>query len=305
MSVENALTRGLGKPARVLTWERSVFCTSHPLDELNVAVGDDVLALTFKDLDPEALIPQSRGTKPAFVTDARREPLTYANILTRGELGTPQLYAMDLEQGWMVIERIAGVELWQVGDPAVWQRAAGWLARLHDAIDVTDGFDGVPLVRFDAALMEVWLDRARHSHGAALRQIVDAFDDVVAVLMAMPQTFLHGEAYPSNIFVRRDGRVCGIDWEMAGVGPCGLDVAALVTGWVPEVRARMIDTYQQSVMSTAVPDRIMLDAGVRAASIVHCVQWLGWAEGWTPPEDHARDWLADAHHHLSELRRCR
>jgi hypothetical protein len=24
------------------------------------------------------------------------------------------------------------------------------------------------------------------------------------------------------------------------------------------------------------------------------VQWLGWSERWTPPEDRAQDWLGDA-----------
>jgi hypothetical protein len=25
-----------------------------------------------------------------------------------------------------------------------------------------------------------------------------------------------------------------------------------------------------------------------------CIQWLGWAPQWTPPKDHAQDWMQEA-----------
>jgi hypothetical protein len=31
-----------------------------------------------------------------------------------------------------------------------------------------------------------------------------------------------------------------------------------------------------------------------AAQLHLSLQWLGWSPDWTPPPEHARDWLADA-----------
>ena len=52
-------------------------------------------------------------------------------------------------------------------------------------------------------------------------------------LIDQPATFLHGEYYPSNIVIERDGETLGVrpvDWEMAAVGPGLLDLAALCSG---------------------------------------------------------------------------
>jgi hypothetical protein len=35
-------------------------------------------------------------------------------------------------------------------------------------------------------------------------------------------------------------------------------------------------------------------ADLDAARLLICVQWLGWAPGWTPPAEHRHDWLAEA-----------
>ena len=50
-------------------------------------------------------------------------------------------------------------------------------------------------------------------------------------LLALPVGFIHGELYPSNVLVgERTGRICAVDWEMAGIGPLLLDLAALTSG---------------------------------------------------------------------------
>ncbi|CAA9480570.1 MAG: hypothetical protein AVDCRST_MAG30-771, partial [uncultured Solirubrobacteraceae bacterium] len=37
----------------------------------------------------------------------------------------------------------------------------------------------------------------------------------------------------------------------------------------------------------------LMDA-LEAARLVVAVGWLGWSPGWTPPPEHAQDWLAAA-----------
>jgi hypothetical protein len=39
-----------------------------------------------------------------------------------------------------------------------------------------------------------------------------------------------------------------------------------------------------------VPDEDFLVA-LEASRLLLCVQWLGWAQKWSPPRAHARDWI--------------
>jgi len=104
---------------------------------------------------------------------------------------------------------------------------------------------------------------------------------VVDILTTLPVTFVHGEFYPSNVMV--DGkRIAPVDWEMAGIGPGVLDLAALVTGWAQPQRDAIISAY-----GNVSPEALS------AAEVHLAMQWLGWAAGWVPPAEHARDWLAE------------
>jgi thiamine kinase-like enzyme len=77
--------------------------------------------------------------------------------------------------------------------------------------------------------------------------------------------------------------VAPVDWEMAGIGPGVLDVAALLSGWGDEQRSAIVAGYG------------VVPAEALAAARLHiAMQWLGWSPGWTPPPEHARDWLAEA-----------
>jgi thiamine kinase-like enzyme len=91
------------------------------------------------------------------------------------------------------------------------------------------------------------------------------------------------------------GRVCAIDWEMAGIGAGMLDLAALVSGgWRDDERTAMALAYRESLPGHDRPpeDRFLLDLD---ACLLHvCIQWLGWSPGWEPPPEHRHDWLAHA-----------
>ncbi len=66
--------------------------------------------------------------------------------------------------------------------------------------------------------------------GGSVAALASAHERALARLAGLPAVFVHGEFYASNILVS-PGRVCPVDWEMAGIGPGVLDLAALATAW--------------------------------------------------------------------------
>lgn len=263
--------------------------TSFPLDEARVRLpgGEEAIVLV-KQLDRTGLDAQTRRAKPAFIHDPQREIVVYTKILADGNLGTARCYdstsAPAAEGHVLFLEKVEGVELWQHGDLEVWEEVARWAARLHRDVAAPSS---PHLLRYDAPYFRQWLERAEHVHGhAVLEGLSRRHDEAIERLAALPVAFVHGELYPSNVLVAPN-RICPVDWEMAGVGPGVLDLAALVTAWGDDEARRLVAAY----MAAGAPVR---DADLDAARLVLAVQWLGWAEGWAPPSEHATDWLAEA-----------
>jgi thiamine kinase-like enzyme len=116
------------------------------------------------------------------------------------------------------------------------------------------------------------------------------YEAVVERLASLPTTLVHGELYASNVIVG-EGRVCPVDWELAGIGPGVLDVAALTTGWPDSERSMLADEYRRALVRPPDADRFAAD--LDCASLHLALQWLGWSPGWTPPPEHVRDWRAE------------
>src|SRR5262249_35674175 len=129
---------------------------------------------------------------------------------------------------------------------------------------------------------ELWPARAGHS--------LPGYERVVGRLAAQPTTLVHGELYASNVLVA-EGRVCLVDWELAGVGPGVLDVAALTTGWSESARSMLGEAVRSAVAHPPDADRFAAD--LDCASLHLAIQWLGWSPDWAPPPEHARDWRTD------------
>ena len=193
-------------------------------------------------------------------------------------MGTPICY--DAGEHWLLLEKVKGVELWQVGELETWVEAARWLARLHKHFAQRPPISRL-LLRYDEDYLGVWAARARRAD-PSLERVLSAYDTVVRILSDQAPTLIHGEFYASNVMVS-DSRIVPVDWEMAGVGPGVLDLAALLTGWGEEQRAAIVAGYGDVVRET-------LDA----AQLHNAIQWLGWAPNWNPPPEHAHDWLGEA-----------
>jgi hypothetical protein len=247
------LSRHFGVPRTVLGLERrpSPYQSSYALEELEVRLDDGTtLRLLFKALGPQALLPGGRRVKPAFLSDPRREVEVYRTVLASGQMGTATCYGAVLDPAagryWLFLENVPGAELYRVGDLALWQQAARWLARFHS--------------RFA---------------GEAERL----------------------EFYASNVLVQaaEEPRVCPVDWEMAAVGPALADVAALTAGnWTPEARESVALAYLDALPAGAGPARAAFLEALDYCRLQQAVQWLGWSADWTPPREHAQDWLGEA-----------
>ncbi len=254
--------------------------SSAPMAELEV----DGRTLLLKDLSPSALTERARAAKLDFLHNPRRELEMYRSLLDGADLGTPELAAAisdsDRDRYWLVVEKVRGTELYQVGELERWQETLRWLARLHDHFVELPPTDF--LVRYDRSYFELWPARA----GVSL----SGYEAVVERLAALPTTLVHGELYASNVLVA-ESRVCVVDWELAGVGPGVLDVAALTTGWPDPERSTLAEAYRSALARPPDADRFAAD--LSCASLHLAVQWLGWSSEWTPPPEHARDWRAE------------
>lgn len=85
---------------------------------------------------------------------------------------------------------------------------------------------------------------------AALTQKADM---VVAPLRDQPTTLLHGDFWPGNIAVLKDGRQIIFDWQLASVGPGVMDLLVFVNKsmwWfdpLPLSQAEIIDHYREGM----------------------------------------------------------
>jgi len=290
--------------AREVRRTRSEYRTSFPLERLEVELEDGTdLRLAFKRLDWAGLEEGARLAKPDFLHDPGREPAVYASLLRPAGLGSPRFHGAVVEpdRHWLFVEWVEGRELYQVGELALWEAAARWLAQMHAELgpEVERHAEAARLVDHDAGYYRRWAERAREfarmpGQPAARRTGVEwlaaRHESVVEALLELPRTVLHGEFYAANVLVAEDtpvARVAPVDWELAAAGPGVSDLASLVSGdWSQPDREAIAAAYAAAGPSLE---------GLEHARLQLAIQWLGWAPPeWTPPEGQRHDWLGEA-----------
>ena len=304
--LEQALASvGLARP-RQIERRPSEYRTSFPLEKLEVELEDGArVVLAFKRLAWDELDEQARLAKPKFLHDPRREPAVYASVLEPAALGAPRyrgsLVELERQRCWLFVEWVEGRELYQVGELALWEEAARWLARLHADLGPEVDRHAVAgrLIDHDAAFYRRWIERAREfsrmpgslpSQAREVDWLCERHEPVVEALLALPRTVIHGEFYASNVLVATDAarpRVAPVDWELAAVGPGLTDLAALLSGeWPDRDRRALARAYADTGASVD---------GLEFARLQLAIQWLGWAPPqWVPPEGQRYDWLGEA-----------
>jgi aminoglycoside phosphotransferase (APT) family kinase protein len=280
-----ALAGALGRQVVIRAREPWEYASSAWMERLCV---DGCPPLLFKDVGARA------GAAPSFVLDPWREIEAYARYLDGLDAPACVAVVTSENRAWLFVEQIDGVPLWQAAGKLPWLATARWLARLHAR--PVPASAGRLLVR-DRAHLRCWVRRALASAPPGTLVGVDTSAlAAVESLLAWPVSLIHGELYPSNVLVQAgDGgpRIRPLDWEMAGVGPGLLDLAALISGdHHPRLRDAIVAAYADQA-GVDLGDRAFT-AGLRAARLLVALQWIGWAPKWTPPAAHAHDWLADA-----------
>jgi thiamine kinase-like enzyme len=292
--------------------QTSLYSSSFVLEELDIKLEDGrVLQLMFKDSSNHALLPTARNIKPAFVYDPRREINVYQKILPVRRTGTATCFGAvvdpQLDRYWLFLERVPGVELYQVGELEKWQQAARWLAGLHTGLAAQGDLLSATchLLTYDGDYFRQWPRRAAaflkaEQSQRRLEWLTKRYERVIEFLTGLPRTFVHGEFYASNVLVQETEaglRICPVDWEMAGLGPGLIDLAALTAGeWAEEERLAFVRAYHAELASRQ-PEPMSWETFLGALDWCRlhlAVQWLGWSPAWSPPEAHAQDWLREA-----------
>jgi phosphotransferase family enzyme len=309
VELDRILGERMGAAGRVASLRRRSLAdrSSFAIEELDVGLaGGSTLELVLKDVGCTGLSAAARRVRPPFLYDPLREIETYRTILVPEHVSSPGLFgavvAPEHARLWLLLERVRGHVLWREGDLSVWARAAAWLARAHARLaPVAAARAGAArLLRHDADLLREWPARAARFGRleGPLAGLPSRYEPVVEHLTSLPVTLLHGEFYPSNVMVRTGagGRsVCPLDWELAGLGPGLLDLAALTAGrWTDGQRKTMALAYHAALPRSVRPAPDELLASLDLCRLHVAVQWLGWSEDWSAPADHQHDWLGEA-----------
>ena len=315
-ALSTSLSRYFDARVRVVDIQReaSPYSSTFSIEELRVTLDTgDSIPLVFKDLGRPIASVERGVVKPAAVFDPAREISVYQTLLPWAQIRTPRCYGSVLapEKGryWLFLEKLAGVELYQVEEFEAWLEVARCLAGLHDSFSgsIESLASGLPLLRYDRDFYATWPLRARSfiapestSIPEGCEWLTDGYGTVVDRLLRLPRTFLHGDFYASNVIVQSHGRsvqVFPIDWEMAAVGPGFIDLAALISGsWNEDERGALTDAYLRASRTC----RKWPGGYTRAAKdLDYCrlhvaVQWLGWSPAWSPPPEHRQDWFQQA-----------
>ena len=261
------------KGCRVIRVERrrSAYSSSYPVEDLHVYLGDGTsMELVFKNLSPGSQLSEAWEVKPAFLHNPLREINTYLTILKPDELGTARCYGAIVDDPagcyGLLLEKVKGKELFQVGELTRWQQVARWLAGLHNRFrtETQRLREVADLLHYDRDFYRVWLHRAQafiapsllqeraSAADSAFKRLSASYDEVIDRMLALPLTFIHGEFYASNVLLAGTGgkvRVCPIDWEMAAIGPGLFDLAALTSGnWTPQEKQTLALTYRTSLV---------------------------------------------------------
>ena len=215
---------------------------------------------------------------------------------------------------WLFLERVHGPPLTEVGDFDVWRQVSGWLAWMHCRVAnkpaLTRAAAAVPLVQYDRAVPSCGSSgRGRLTNSASeprsrrmrFAWLASRYETVVEETAALPTGFVHGEFFAPNVLVETAGsvRVRPLDWELAGIGPLFIDLAALTAGtWTNDQRTELAMSYHAALDPQSEawlpPDAFM--RALDCCRVQLAVQRIGWAPGWTPPATHTQDWLGDALH---------
>jgi hypothetical protein len=195
------------------------------------------------------VVKEPRGTTRTGLAGAgRREVGVYQFLSAQLPMVTPALIAASSSGNWLLLEAVPparDASLWQRKD---YQRAIEALVQLHDRfwglgedlnafpwlsrpitkdfeVHVTAGANAVDKIEYSKEPASLAKDSARME---LLMKLTSNAEYVAAPLRQESNTLLHGDYWPGNISVMRDGSQIVYDWQLAAIGPAILDLLVFV-----------------------------------------------------------------------------
>lgn len=196
------------------------------------------------------------------------EPRLTLRLARRHPRHIPDLVAVEVERGWMLMRATPGPELMDVPDPVQWEAAAAAIARIQiDWLDDTAALAALgcptmtlaalgravaPLLGDDATVQPGGPDSLSDAEAAALRARRGELEALCRALddEAIPASLEHGDLWAANVIAGGDGPVL-IDWESASVAHPFFSPALLLESLdhtsalasVPDSKRRLRDAY--------------------------------------------------------------
>lgn len=193
------------------------------------------------------------------------EAYIYRNVLTQLPLTTPRFYGTYEDeatgQTCLVLEYLdAYLRVNKSYGPDAMKLTAHWIGRFHAAgekLPVSAWTSN--LNSYNAKYLFEWKRRMADIPNHFMQKfqwladMCDRCDEFLEILLQATQTIIHGEFYPSNALIR-DGEICVVDWESAGIGSGELDLAALTQGpWPEEIIQECEAAYRKARWCTSAP----------------------------------------------------
>ena len=238
----------------------------------------------------------------------RHEPALTRSLAARYPMLVPDVLAVDVPRGWMLMRELPGT---QIGDAGVerWSEAVVPMARIHRE------WSG----RHDELLALGAQDRTLAGLASDIRPTFDAveiaFDEWMASELErrceelargpLPQTLVHGDFHPWNVMV--DGEDLRIfDWSDACISHPFFDLPTFLERAEDEdARGALLQTYLSAWGEVASPDelRAAYELALPLAHVHHAISYLRIDDALEPDDrwvvaDAPRRWLAGAVEHL-------
>lgn len=198
--------------------------------------------------------------------------------LRNAGLHTPAVYAVDHEQGFVLMEDLGTRDYLSALDAtsadALYADALDALLRMQTRVDPA----GLPpfeeaFLKMELELMPEWFLRRHLGRAIECEEwdiIEDAFTRLVLALRAQPQTFMHRDYHSRNLLVAAPEATHEllanpgvIDFQGAVIGPIGYDLAALLRdcyiAWEPERVEGWVEAYRMRLRHAHLID-VQVDA---------------------------------------------
>jgi hypothetical protein len=222
------------------------------------------------------VVKEPKGTTRAGLAGAgRREVGVYQFLAGQLPLVSPTLITASPAGDWLLMEAVPPSYDASVWEPKDYLKAVDALSQLHDRfwglgedlnafpwlsrpisadfrIHVTAGEHAVEKIKYYGKPSYISEEPSRIQ---LLEKLTETADKVVAPLRKQVSTFLHGDYWPGNISIMRDGSQIVYDWQLAAIGPAILDLLVFVKksnwwfGSLPLDEAEIIHYYRERIRS--------------------------------------------------------